>query len=436
MATVDQLALTGGSPTVPVDDHRRWPDITDADRNAVLAVLDRAELCGPDAPEISALEDDWAAYVGAKHVIATNSGTAALHCCLAGLGIRPGDEVIVPAYTFIATAAAVAHQGATPVFCDIDPRTFNIDPGLIEERVTERTKALMPVHLHGVPADMDAIGEIARRHDLAVIEDAAQSHGATYHGRRTGTLGDCAAFSMNATKNLSGGEGGLFVTNDEDVFLAGRRLSIFGEDTPPVKPGEFRSYISHGLGWNYRNQELPSAFARSQLGRLDLYNATAQQNAAVLGAGLDRIAGLTPPYVPEECTSVFHKYRVRVDGGALGFDGSATELRDRLVRALRAEGVEAVLWQVQPLPANPAFRSGQYAPWHPSRDGEPLSEWDPAEYPVASALLDSSFIIGSERHPLFIQDTALMERYVEAIDKVVANLDEVFAVPFEPIPVK
>jgi perosamine synthetase len=435
MATVEKLALTGGPKSVPAEAHKIWPKVTDDDREAVLGVLDRAVLSGPNAPEITGLEHDWAEYVGVEYCIATNSGTAALHCCCAGIGLQPGDEVIVPAYTFIATPAAVAHQGATPVFCDIDPRTFNIDPDRIGERITERTKAIMPVHIQGLPADMVRIRAIAELHGLAVVEDAAQSHGATYNGKRTGSLGDCAGFSLNATKNLSGGEGGVFVTNNGDIFAAARRLSIFGEDVPPVKPGEFRSYVSLALGWNYRNQELSSAFARSQLRRLDESNAIAQRNAAILAEGLDRLMGLTPPYVPEGSTSVFHKYRVMIDPEALGFDGPAPELRDRLVRALRAEGVEAVLWQVAPLPAYPAFRKPTYAPWHPSRD-EPLADWDPAEYPVAVRVLESSLVLGSERSPLFVQDGSLMERYVEAAEKVLANLDEVLAAPFEPVPLK
>jgi perosamine synthetase len=436
MATVEKLALNGGPKAVRAEDHRMWPDVTEADRAAVLGVLDRGVLHGPNAPEITGLQEDWAAYLGVEYCIATNSGTAALHCCLAGVGVESGDEVIVPAYTFIATAAAVGHQGAVPVFCDIDGRTFNIDPDRIEERITERTAAIMPVHLHGVPADVDRIREIADRRGLAVVEDAAQSHGATYKGKRTGTLGDCAGFSLNATKNLSGGEGGLFVTNDADVYAAARRLSIFGEDVPPVNPDEFRSYVSLALGWNYRNQELSSAFARSQLRRLDAYNETAQRNAAVLAEGLSRLNGITPPYVPDDCTSVFHKYRVLIDPDGLGFEGPATELRDRLVRALRAEGVEAVLWQAQPLPAYPAFRKAAYVPWQPGRDGEPLADWDPSEYPTAVRVLESSLILCSEQSPLFVQEASLMERYVDAFEKVLANLDEVLAAPFEPVSLK
>jgi len=319
-----------------------------------------------------------------------------------------------------------------PVFCDVDPRTYNLDPARVEERITERTRAIMPVHLHGLPAAMDEIRAIAERRGLAVIEDAAQSHGATYGGRKTGMLADCAGFSLNATKNLSGGEGGLFVTDDSVGFEAARRLSVFGEDVPPTRPGELRGYWSHAVGWNYRNQELSSALARSQLRRLDEYNANAQQNAAVLTDGLVELDGVAPPHVPDGSTHVYHKYRLRLDPRRLGFDGPATELRDRVVQALRAEGVEAVLWQVHPLPAYPAFRR-RLAPWHAKRAGEQLRPWDPQEFPESSRLLDESLILGSETMPLFIQEQPLMERYVAAFTKVLTNLDALVDLPFEPV---
>src|SRR5262249_40402939 len=154
-------------------------------------------------------------------------------------------------------------------------------------------------------------------------------------------LASCAGFSLNATKNMSGGEGGLFVTDDDDAMVVARRLSVFGEDVPFTEPDEFRSYWSIGVGWNYRNQELSSAFARSQLRRLDEYNAVVQRNGGILTEGLSRLEGVQPPYVPEDRTSVYHKFRVRLEPSTLGFDGDATELRDRVINALRAEGVEA-----------------------------------------------------------------------------------------------
>ena len=432
MATVEKLAVSGGHGVVAPESHRSWPDVRPEDREAVLAVLDRGILCGANAPEITALQHEWAEYLGVEHCLALNSGTAALHCCLAAAGVRAGDEVIVPAYTFSATAMAVVHQGAVPVFVDVHPRSYNLDPTKIEEKIGERTRAIVPVHLHGLPADMDEIHAIADRHGLAVLEDAAQSHGALYHGRKTGTLAACGAFSVNATKNMSGGEGGLFVTDDDEAMMVARRLSVFGEDVPPTEPDEFRSYWSIGVGWNYRNQELASAFARSQLRRLDEYNATVQANGAILTDGLSKLRGVLPPYVPEDRTSVYHKFRVRLDPRALGFDGEATELRDRVVNALRAEGVEAGLWQVHPLPAYPAFRRA-LRPWYPEWDDEPLDPFDPADFPETSRLLDESLILGSEPRPLFVQADDLMRAYVDAFEKVLDNLDTLLELPFEPV---
>ncbi|MGH3994023.1 MAG: DegT/DnrJ/EryC1/StrS family aminotransferase, partial [Pseudonocardiaceae bacterium] len=261
----EQLALHGGLGVVDVSLHRGWPEITEEDRRAVLAVLDRGVLSGPTAPEVSALERDFASYLGVEYCLALNSGTAALHCCCAAAGLGPGDEVIVPALTFIASAMAVCQQGATPVFCDIDPATYNIDPGLIEQRITERTKAIMAVHLHGLPCDMDPIQQIAERHGLLVIEDAAQAPGATYKNRKVGSLGHSAGFSLQQTKNLCGGDGGLFVTNDQHAYQTAARLRLFGEDADVPGTGAERPYLSHGLGFNYRNHELSAALARSQL---------------------------------------------------------------------------------------------------------------------------------------------------------------------------
>lgn len=438
MAKSSGLALLGGPPVIPGGRHGAWPDLRPEDREAVLGVLERGPLFGANGPEITGLERDWAEYLGRRYCISTNSGTAALHCAVAAVGVSPGDEVIVPAFTFIATAFAVVHQGARPVFCDVDPRTFNIDPALIEERITERTRAIIPVHLHGLPADMDEILRIADEHGLAVIEDAAQAHGARYRGKKVGTLSGCAGFSLNTTKTLSGGEGGLFATDDEEAWRVARRLSNFGEDAPPTDPNDFRPYTTFGVGWMYRNQEMPAAFARSVLRRLDGYVERSQANAEILTRGLASIPGVVPPLVPEDRTHTYHKYRVRLDAEAAGVGDRVppVELRDRVLRALRAEGVEAVLWQLMPLPAQPVFRRKEIAPWHPRMDAEAFAPWDPAEYPASSQLLDASIVVGSETHPLAVQDAELMERYVEAFAKVFGNLDAVLAVPHTPVGVE
>ena len=167
-----------------------------------MRVFDNGYLCGTGAPEVKALEKEWSEYTGKKHCLATSSGTAALHMALAALKIGPGDEVIVPAYTFLASASCVLHAGAIPVFVDIDRGTYNIDTKSIEEKITENTRAVIPVHLHGLPCDMDSVRKIADKHKLFIVEDACQAHGAEYKGKKTGCFGDLAAFSLNSSKNL------------------------------------------------------------------------------------------------------------------------------------------------------------------------------------------------------------------------------------------
>ncbi len=435
-AVAEVLAIEGGSPTIAPGSHRRWPDITQADRDAIGRVLDSGELWGAYGTEVTALQEEWAEFCGARYCLAVNSGTAALHCAVVAVGVEPGDEVIVPAFSFIATPMSVLHAGAVPVFCDIEPLMFNIDPAKVEALITERTRAIMPVHMHGVVADMTALHAIAQRHGLAIIEDAAQAHGATYDGRRAGTLGECAAFSLNGAKNLSAGEGGLFVTDDEDRYRAAKRLAIFGEDTPRLEPGEFRSYWSHGVGWNYRTHEITAALARSQLRRLPHYNETAQRNARILTEGLAELDGIIPPHIPENRESVFHRYRVRIDADALGFAGDPVELRDRLLYALRAEGVAASTWQLLPLPAAPVFRRGSYGPWRPGMDDAQLKPWNRDAYAETTRLLNESLVLGPEAEPLYVQDSSLMDQYVETCGKVLSRLDVVLSTRYQPVRVR
>jgi perosamine synthetase len=429
MAATEQLALTGGSPVVRDGAHRVWPEILEEDRAAVNRVLDRGLFAGANSPEITALQDEYAAYLGVRHCLAVNTGTAALHCCIVAAGLEPGDEVIVPAYTFVASAMAVLHHGAVPVFCDVDARTYNLDASKIEERLTDRTRAIMAVHIHGMPADMDEILEVAERHDLVVIEDVAQAHGGVYRGQKVGTIGACAGTSLNQSKNLSAGEGGLFVTDDDELHKAARRLTVFGEDLVPL---EARAFWSHGVGWNYRNQELSCALARSQLTRLDDYNRRAEENGQRLTDGLSGIRGVAPPFVPADRTCSYWKYMVQLDPDALGYDGSVADLRDRVMRAVQAEGVEAMIWQPQPIPAQPVFRR-TLRPWQSHTAGEPMREWDPAEYPVASRLVDVSLALGTEARPLYVQEPDLMDRYADAVQKVLGNVEALMDAPFEPI---
>ena len=381
----------------------RWPVLTGEDRAAVARVLDRGVLSGAGAPEMRALEGEFAAAVGARFCLATNSGTSALHVALAAAGVGPGDEVIVPALGFIATAQAVLHAGATPVFADVDPATYNIDVADAARRVNPRTRAIVPVHLHGLPADMDGIAALGRQAGLTVIEDAAQAHGALYKGRAVGTLGAMGAFSLNSTKNLPAGEGGLFVTDSEELYARAARVRFDGLE-PPSKWD-----ASHPLddeadghatvrGWMYLPGELTAALARSQLQRLAETTARSQRNATRLGERLARLSGVEPPVVPGDRTHVFHKYRVRLDPARAGLSLGPVALRDRLLEALRAEGVEAVLWQTAPLPAHPLFA---------------LRE----RYPSAEATLESTLLIGSQSYPLFAQPLEVVDAWADGFER-------------------
>jgi dTDP-4-amino-4,6-dideoxygalactose transaminase len=414
---------------VPSRIHRAWPEISDSERESVSRVLDAGVLTGSNGRETTALQAAWSERLGIRHCVAVSSGTAALHCCAVGTGLEPGDEVIVPAVSFVASAYGLAHHGVTPVFCDIEPDTFNLDVAAAGSLVTERTRAVLAVHLHGLPCDMDAVEGFARRHGLVVIEDAAQAHGARYHDREVGSFGAAAAFSLNATKHLPAGEGGLFVTDDDDAWDAARRLALLGEISPPRKPDHFRSYWSLGLGWNYRMSEVTAALARARIPRLTTLIESAQATAAVLTDGLARIPGIIPPVTPPDRTHVFHKYRVRLDARALGFDGPPAELRDRVLWALNAEGVEAVVWQLFPLPALPAFRRPTLRPWTSAAAAEALARWDPEPFRNATQMLDESLVLGSEQFPLFHQSGDLAARYVEACVRVFEHLDEVLERP-------
>jgi dTDP-4-amino-4,6-dideoxygalactose transaminase len=393
---------------VPEGLKRRWPDIRPEDRAAVAAVLERGILGGVGAPEMTALEREWAAFVGRSECLLFNSGTAAIHAALYGLGIGPGDEVITTSYTFAGTWQPILHQGAAPVFVDIDPRTFDLDASKVEAAITPRTRAIIAVHIGGLPADLDELLAIAERHDLVVIEDACQAHGATYRGRQVGSIGRVGCYSLNSSKILTGGEGGLLVADDPDVLARARRLRTFGEDIPELAKlsgWNFRPYTSYSIGWNYRHQEMPAALARSQLQRLPEYIATGQRNAAALTERLAAIPGITPPYIPPDRTSSYYQYRVRLQPSELGLGHvPPATFRDALGKALLAAGVGVELWHTQPAPAFPVFQE---------RGG-----YDPGDYPEAVAMFDGSLVVCEARYPIFNQPLELIERYAETIRQV------------------
>jgi perosamine synthetase len=421
---------------------RTWPDLRPEDSAAVMAVLERGVLGGVGAPESTALEAEWAAFVGRSTGLLFNSGTAAIHAALYGIGLEPGDEVITTAFTFAGTWQPILHQLGIPVFVDIDPRTYTLDAGQIEAKIGPRTRAIIAVHIQGLPCDMDEILDIAGRHGLHVIEDACQAHGATYKGRQVGSMGTVGCYSLNSSKILTGGEGGLFVADDPDVIHRARRLRTFGEDIPELARltgWNFRPYTVHSVGWNYRHQEMPAALARSQLKRLPEYIAIGQRNAAHLTERLSGVPGIRPPYVPEDRTSTYYEYRVRLDPAELGLgDVKPTAFRDALGKTLQAAGVGCELWHTEPAPAFPVFQNregfGGTFPWTQPPAGRDIT-YDPADFPEATALLDSSLVICDMRHPIFVQSIELIERYADTIRGVLSDPDRILDQIGSPPPI-
>jgi perosamine synthetase len=416
-------AIDGGSPVIQRADYGNWPIITAEDRKLINDVLDSGILAGGTAPQVAALEKEWAAYVGNKYCLTTCSGTAALHMSLAACGVGPGDEIITSAFTFLASASCALHQNAVPVFVDIDPRTYNMDPTKLEAAINERTKAIIPVHIQGLPADLDPILAIAKKYNLAVIEDACQAHGAEYKGHKVGSLGHTGTFSLNNYKNLCGGEGGLFTTNDEVLLNKGVLIRCFGDEVDEVS--HRRIYNASILGYMYRNQELPAAFARGQLRNLDKNNAQRIANANYLTRELSKIPGVIPPYCPPDCKHVYFMYNVRFDPRTAGIDCEPRRFRTAMEKALYKEGMLVGQWQTMPVPAQDLFQSmlgygGSRYPWAINEAKGVRYSYDVNQFPVAKNLCDTYTIVHGIHPP---NDHVLMDKIVAAFKKVFANLD-------------
>ena len=267
-------------------------------RRAVNKILRSGNLT--QGPEVLAFEKEFSLLVNERECVAVNSGTSALHIALLSLGIGVGDEVIVPSFTFAATANSVALTGAKPVFVDIDINTYNIDPNLIEKAITPSTKAIQVVHLYGLPADMTRIVEIAKQHDLLIIEDAAQAHSASINGQPTGTFGDAAAFSFYPTKNMTSGEGGMIVFKDKEPARLARLYRNQGME---------KRYQNEIVGFNLRMTDIHAAIGRAQLKHLLKWTKKRQDNAMTLSTQLQNVV---TPFIPTGFSHVFHQYTIRV----------------------------------------------------------------------------------------------------------------------------
>jgi len=409
------LAILGGPRAIPEGAVQSWPTITQEDRDAVMAVFDSGILHGTHAPNALALQKEWAEYCGVKHALVVNSGTAAIHIALSATGIGPGDEVIVPALTYWATAAAVLHQNAIPVFVDIDPVDGTMDPARIEAAITDHTRAIVPVDIHGMPCDYDAILPIARIHGLVVVADACQAHGASYKGRRVGSVARATAFSTNRSKNLSSAEGGLVTTDDDEIADRARRMREFGEDH---RPSSERLYNALGIGWMYRSTEWANAFCRSQLRHLEERNLLRRELASGLTVGLTGIRGVATPMPRYGRHEVFYNYVVAWRPEDIGIPANYTgTFKAAVVKALRAEGVPLGQWQTRPVPAQDVFQQragyGRGCPW--TCPWGRRIDYRGEDYPVATEFIARHSYIGGVHPP---NTTDLIGCYVEAFRKV------------------
>ncbi len=345
-----KLAIHGGRP-VRSRPLPPWPDYRDEEIAAAVEVLRSGKFARQSGTKVQEFEQAFARKFGVRHALAVSSGTAAIHIALAALGIGPGDEVINTAHCFIGTATPVVHAGAVPVFADIDPRTYNIDPASIQAKITPHTRAIIPVHLNGCPADMDAILDIAHRHRLLVVEDAAQAHGAKYKGQLVGSLGNLGCFSFWEDKIMTtAGEGGMVITNDDEIASLARRFHHHGEDRQDgtYYQGE-RLYYHPTLGYNYRMTQVQAAVGLVQLGRLDDYVQARRANAHRLSALLSSVPGVITPYEPPEVEHAYYKYILRLDHQFLQV--SAKDF----VEALTAEGIPCSRRYPTPLHQQPLF---------------------------------------------------------------------------------
>jgi len=308
-----------------------WDELNDAIQQVLRSGI---FIMGPN---VKALEQEIAAYLGVKHAVALNSGTDALILGVHALGIRSGDEVITTPFTFFATAEAVSHFHAVPVFVDIDPKTYNLDVSQIRAKITPRTKAIIPVHLYGHAADMDPILEIAREYGLKVLEDVAQAFGGAYKGRKLGSIGDAGALSFFPSKNLGAfGDAGMFVTNDDELAETVRMLRVHGAR---------KKYYNERVGVNSRLDEIQAAILRVKLRYLDEWNARRRSAAARYNQLLSEVHGITTPYEAPYAYHVYHQYTIRVHNGQ----------RDRLQALLKEAGIDTFVYYPVPLHQLPVY---------------------------------------------------------------------------------
>lgn len=405
-----KLALNGGEP-VRKKPFPKWPIFSEKEMKALKDVLESG-FWGVGGSRKKEFEEKFAAYQHAKHGIAVTSGTTALEISLRAVGLGCGDEVIVPSYTFMATAIAVLYVNAIPVFADIEPETYNIDPKSVETLISKRTKAILPVHIGGRPADMDALLSLAKKHDLYIVEDACQAWGAEWKGLRVGALGEVGAFSFQSNKNITSGEGGIIITNSEDLYVKAWSLHNCGR----IPQGAW--YEHHLPGANYRMTEFQAAILLAQMERFDEQTEKRIENARYLNSKLSKIDGIKPLKDDERVTRhAYHLYIFRFSPDAFGGISKST-----LARALQAEGIPASVGYSKPLYKEPYLEYFKKCPLSCPHYGK-LMDYSNVKMPVAEKAcyyeglwLPQYVLLGSRDD---------MDDIISALEKIKENVDEI-----------
>ncbi len=430
----EKLAILGGPKAVTLEDedaYGPWPIITDEEIELVTECMRRGWLSGTP-PIVEEFEEAFAKYHNVKYALAVNNGTAAIHAALFAVGVGPGDEVITPSYTWHCGVTPILACHGIPVFCEIDPKTLCADPDDIERKITSRTKAIIVTHIWGVPAEMDRIMEIAEDHGLAVIEDASHAHGSIYKGRKVGTIGDIGCFSLQASKAMAAGEGGILITDNEEYLKWATALGNFERlwrwpDHPVYK---FRN--AH-FGLKFRIHPLAAAIAYVQLKHLDERNKIRRENHMRLHRGLMDIVGLEPQYIPSY-VQMGGWYGFRVKYYPERLSGIS---RETFIAALRAEGVRASLERYPLLHLEPIFSDKSLKiPAGPLRcQNAPRRFYKKGDLPVTEDIY-SRLIAFPKFERKICWD--LIDQYVEAVRKVAENVaelkkikDKEFEVPVE-----
>ena len=400
------LAIEGGSP-VRTEPFPQWPIYGEEEIELIAQILRSGNTHFVRSSVSKDFEERFAEWNGVKHAICCNSGTSAIHMALAAAGIGPGDEVIVPPRTFIGTVSPVLYQNAVPIFADVDPQTHNISPSAIREAITPRTKAIIPVHLAGHPCEMAEIMAIAAEHELLVVEDCAQAHGAEYQGKMVGSIGQVNAYSMQDSKILNtSGDGGM-VTTDSDEYAAFCREFRNHGFLSTRKLDNLHIYIHPRLGYNYRMTEIQAAIGLKAMDRVDGYIAQRRGNAQYLTERLSAVEGLSPMYEAPGCKCTYYRYYVTMDLAQFRVG------RDQFVKAIQAEGISANLGTNPELYKQEFFQTKAAHSWDPRiYDGD--VDYTKVFCPVAHKVGLETF--GLELAPP--ATTADMADVVEAIAKV------------------